>query len=110
MASALITIRGFFMSDTVTMTLDEAQSMSQEILTRHGYAQPHAEAITRSVVAAQRDECHSHGLYRLIGCVDTLLNGGVDPQAVPEIIDHAPGVVVVDAHRGCSLLAFEQDR
>lgn len=98
------------MTDMVTLTLDEAQAMSRDILTRHGYAQPHADAITRSVVAAQRDECHSHGLYRLIGCVDTLRNGGVDPQAMPEIIDHAPGIVRVDAHRGCSLLAFEQGR
>lgn len=98
------------MPDTVTLTLDQARALSRDILTHNGFSQAHAEAITRSVVAAQRDECHSHGLYRLISCVETLRNGGVDPQAIPETIDQAPGLVRVDAHRGCSLLAFEQGR
>lgn len=98
------------MDDTVTLTLAEAEALSREVLTRHGFDEAHAGAITRSVVAAQRDECHSHGLYRLIGCVDTLHHGGVSPDATPEIIDIAPGVVRADARQGCSLLAFEKAR
>ncbi|WNL38179.1 Ldh family oxidoreductase [Halomonas sp. PAMB 3232] len=95
------------MSETVLLSLEEAQSLSLTVLQHNGFSPAHAQAITRSVLAAQRDECHSHGLYRLIGCVETARNGGVDTHALPDVIDQAPGVVRIDAQRGCSLLAFE---
>ncbi|MFG6666165.1 Ldh family oxidoreductase [Halomonas sp. HNIBRBA4712] len=95
------------MSETVLLSLEEARSLSLTVLQHNGFSPAHAEAITRSVVAAQRDECHSHGLYRLIGCVETARNGGMDTQALPLLHDQAPGVVRIDAQRGCSLLAFE---
>ncbi|MGM0785953.1 MAG: Ldh family oxidoreductase [Pseudomonadota bacterium] len=98
------------MDEAVRLSLDEAWALSVDILEGYGYSSAHAAAIARSVVAAQGDECHSHGLYRLIDCVRTLRHGGVDPRAVPEVIDQAPGVVRVDARGGCSLLAFETGR
>lgn len=98
------------MSETITISLQDAEFLSLSVLQHNGYNQAHAEAITRNVLAAQRDECHSHGLYRLIGCVQTALNGGVDTNAVPEIIDQALSVVKVNAHQGCSLLAFEMGK
>ncbi len=98
------------MDDQVRLSLDEAWALSVDILERQGFSSAHAAAIARSVVAAQRDECHSHGLYRLLDCVRTVRHGGVDPCAVPEVIDQASGVVRVDARGGCSLLAFETGR
>lgn len=98
------------MSEEITISLQDAESLSLTVLQHNGYSQEHAEAITRNVLAAQRDECHSHGLYRLIGCVNTARNGGVDTHAMPEIIDQAPSVVKVNAHKGCSLLAFEMGK
>lgn len=96
------------MERDITLSIEDAQTLSRRILQAAGFGDGHVEAITRSVVAAQRDECHSHGLYRLLGIVETARMGGLDPQAVPEVIDHAPGIVKVDAHYGSSLLAFEQ--
>lgn len=96
------------MEHDITLSLEAARALSQRILHTAGFAAGHVEAITRSVVAAQRDECHSHGLYRLLGIVETARMGGLNPQAVPEVIDQAPGIVKVDAHYGSSLLAFEQ--
>ena len=98
------------MSEEITISLQDAESLSLKVLQHNGYSQVHAEAITRNVLAAQRDECHSHGLYRLIGCVNTARNGGVDTHAMPEVIDQAPGVVRVNAHQGCSLLSFEMGK
>ncbi|MBE0399639.1 Ldh family oxidoreductase [Halomonas sp. FME1] len=95
------------MSDDITISLQEAETLSKKVLIKNGFSQAHADAITKSVLAAQRDECHSHGLYRLIGCVQTALNGGVDTDAEPSITDQAASVVKVNANKGCSLLSFE---
>ncbi|WP_280568705.1 Ldh family oxidoreductase [Chromohalobacter sp. 296-RDG] len=98
------------MNDSTRLSLDEAWALSVDVLEQNGFSKDQAAAIARSVVAAQRDECHSHGLYRLLDCVRTVRFGGVDPRAVPEVADQAPGVVNVDARGGCSLLAFETAR
>lgn len=98
------------MSEEITLSLHDAEALSLNVLLHNGYSQAHAKAITRNVMAAQRDECHSHGLYRLIGCVNTARNGGVDTHATPEIINQALSVVKVNAHQGCSLLAFEMGK
>ncbi|MEQ8286296.1 Ldh family oxidoreductase [Thalassospira sp.] len=96
------------MSDTVTLSIEQAEKLSLAVLEGNGFSHDHAAAITRSVVAAQSDECHSHGLYRLIGCVQTARNGGLDTHAEPEIIDQAPAITRVNALKGCSLLSFEK--
>lgn len=95
------------MEDMIRIPIQDAEKLSMQILTSNGFNQKHATAITRNIVTAQRDECHSHGLYRLIACVQTVRNDGVDPNAEPELIDQAPSIVKVDAHQGSSLLAFE---
>lgn len=90
------------------ITLEEAERLSSDILHALGLSDGHATAIARSVVAAQRDECYSHGLWRLLGCVATVRKGKVDPKAVPTVDASAPGIVKVDAAFGYSLLAFER--
>ena len=96
------------MSDTVTLSIEQAEKLSLAVLEGNGFSHDHAAAIMRSVMAAQSDECHSHGLYRLIGCVQAARNGGLDTHAEPEIIDQAPAITRVNAHKGCSLLSFEK--
>lgn len=96
------------MSDTVTLSIEQAESLSLSVLEDNGFSHAHAAAITRSVVAAQTDECHSHGLYRLIGCVETARNGGLDTHAEPDIIDQAPAITRINANKACSLLSFEK--
>jgi len=91
----------------IVLSLDELFSLAHKVLTRHGVSDDHARAIARVIVQGQRDECHSHGIYRLIGCVRSVKSGKVDPRAVPTLRDVAPGVLAVDAQRGFSLLAFE---
>ena len=55
---------------------------------------------------AQQDECHSHGLYRLIGCVHSITSGRINKEANPVVSDIAPGIVRVDADHGFSPLAY----
>lgn len=91
----------------IRLSLEELETLSNDILLRHGFSADHAQAVTDTVVAGQRDECHSHGMYRLIGCIDTLKAGKVNPDAMPKVIDQAPSVVKVDACGGFSQLAFQ---
>ncbi|WP_172125899.1 MULTISPECIES: Ldh family oxidoreductase [unclassified Devosia] len=98
------------MTETSTLRLDEAFDLSVAVLVRNGFAIDHATAVATVVCAGQRDECHSHGLYRLLGCVRSIRAGKVDGVVQPELFDHAPGIVRVDAKGGYSLLAFEAGR
>lgn len=95
------------MTDTVTLTLSQMWDLSLRTLTGNGFSEAHAEAIARTITACQTDECHSHGLYRLLVCVATRQAGKVT-NAEPVITDAAPGMVRADAQGAYSLLAFER--
>lgn len=91
----------------VVLSLDELFALARKALMHHGMSSAHADAIARVITQGQRDECHSHGIYRLLGCVRSVRSGKVDPGAEPTLRDVSPGVLAVDAHYGFSLLAFE---
>lgn len=90
------------------LTLEEAFALSVEVLSVNGFSEPHARAIAEVICEAQRDECQSHGLYRLIVCVNSIRNGKVEGNTLPEVIGDVPGVVTVDARNGYSLLALKE--
>lgn len=94
--------------NTVTLSLAEAETLSQLILSEAGLSADHVAAMTRVILKGQADECHSHGLYRLIGCVKSVRAGKVRPDAVPVVDDVTPALLRVDAGYGFSPLAFEQ--
>jgi len=96
------------MDDRVVLSLDEVAELSRAILTRRGLSPAHAEAVTRTIVAGERDECASHGVYRLIVCAATLAKGAVVPDAEPVVSDVAPALARVDAGGGYAQLAFER--
>ena len=94
--------------DRIALSLDEVAALSRAILTRHGLSPNHVEAVTRTIVAGERDECASHGVYRLLVCVNTLKTGKVAKDAVPVVHDAAPALARVDARGGFAQLAFER--
>lgn len=91
----------------VKLSLDALYSISFETLTRLGLAHDHAAIVARNLWLCQRDECHSHGLYRLLSSSKAIIEKAVVLDAAPFVIDHAPAIVRVDAKGGFSLLAFE---
>jgi LDH2 family malate/lactate/ureidoglycolate dehydrogenase len=93
---------------SVKLTLDECESLVSRILLHAGFSIDHAQSLTATIVAGERDHCPSHGLYRTLVCVHSLRSGKVDGHAEPEVHDHAPGIVRVDARGGYSLLAFNR--
>ena len=89
------------------LTLSEAHSLAYSILLHNGFGADHAQAVSDTIVAGERDGCASHGLYRVLGCVSSLKAGKVVADARPDVIDQAPSIVRVDAGGGFSQLAFQ---
>ena len=94
----------------VTLSLDEVRGLATRTLLHLGASQANADAVADVITAAERDECKSHGLFRLPGYAIALRNGRVDGKAVPAIVDLAPGVVQVDARGGFAPLALVAGR
>lgn len=83
--------------ESVTLSLPEAYDLALEVLSANGFSADHAAAIARNVADGERDGCASHGLWRLLGIVDTLRKGKVSPDAEPQIHDQAPAIARADA-------------
>lgn len=92
----------------VRMSVPEVRKLARSVLRKYGFSESQVCAIAETMVSGERDECKSHGLYRLLGCIATLHAGKVNPIAEPVVYDQAHGIVRVDAHGGFSQLAFEQ--
>jgi len=90
------------------LSLADTRALAEKILRHHGFSEEQSDAIADTMVAGQRDECASHGLYRLLGCIATLKSGKAVADAEPDIIDIAPALLKVDAKGGFSPLAFRR--
>jgi delta1-piperideine-2-carboxylate reductase len=91
----------------VTYALDDIESLCSRILTRHGLSQDQARALSKVLTAGERDECRSHGVYRIPGCVKTVQSPKFRPNALPELSPLKGPVLRVDAKFGFSCLALE---
>ena len=96
------------MSNNITLSLEDVKTLSLSVLTQNGYSEAHASAITDVIYACQLDDCHSHGLFRLFMCAETMRGGQVDGHALPTITEPGPAVVKADANKGISLLALNE--
>ncbi len=97
------------MSDSVYLSFDELHRMVREVLVRGGLSEAQADAMGRVIVKAERDQCRSHGIYRIRGALATIKGGVADGQAEPVIENPADRPIVkVNARGGFSSLAFEQ--
>ena len=95
------------MNDRVRLTLDEVHDLATAALRARGFSERHARAIADTVTAAERDECTSHGLFRIPFYVKALLAGNVSPNAEPTFRDLAPAVLQADAHLGFAPLTLQ---
>ena len=64
-------------------------------------------ATARTIAAAERDGCKSHGLFRLPGYCNALRAGKADRDARPVLLEASPAVVRVDAANGLAPYALE---
>lgn len=95
------------MSQSTIISVSDLTALVAEILANAGFGVAHAGAIARTIVAGERDNCKSHGVYRIEGCLRTLKMGKVVPDAVPELIRDDSAIIRVNAGGGFANLAFE---
>jgi LDH2 family malate/lactate/ureidoglycolate dehydrogenase len=95
------------MPDQTPVSVDALQERVTAIFTRCGVRAPSAEAVAKVIVAGERDNCKSHGIYRIEGCLRVLAAGKVEGGAVPRVHDSGKAVIEVDAGGGFSNPAFD---
>ena len=95
------------MPDRTRLTLDQVHALAFQVLGAQGVSEPQARAIADTITAAERDDCKSHGLFRLPGYVSSVRSGKVTPNAVPQVHELAPAIVQVDGRNGFASLALQ---
>ena len=98
------------MSESVRLTLDEVHALATETFLANGGSPEQTRAVADTVTAAERDECKSHGLFRVPGYIASIRSGKVNGTAEPMVEPLAPGVVKVDGLNGFAPLALEAGR
>lgn len=90
------------------MSVKALRRRVEQAFLRAGMNAVQASPLARVIVAAERDGCKSHGLYRIEGVLRTLEAGKVSGTAVP-VVDPAgdSAVVRVNARDGFSNAAFD---
>lgn len=94
-------------TDQVLIPEADLQTLSLRVLQHLGLSERHAAAISRIVVAGQRDACQSHGAYRILSAAQSIKTGLVDLQAEPVVQPTSGAIVRVDAKKAFSPLALE---
>ncbi|MGR4000177.1 MAG: Ldh family oxidoreductase, partial [Alphaproteobacteria bacterium] len=90
-----------------TLSLDEVAEITTAALKGAGADSTNAEAVSRTVTAAERDGNASHGLFRVPGYVAALKSKKVNGSARTRLEVIAPAVIRADANRGFAPLAHE---
>lgn len=94
------------MSTPSPISVEALHQRVQSIFLSCGFTPQNAEAVTDVIVAGERDQCKSHGIYRIEGCLRVIKEGMVKPDAIPDIVDTGKAVIEVDANAGFSNPAF----
>ena len=84
----------------VPLSLKQVEDLTFRALTACGVSPANALSVTASVVAAEAEGVHSHGLARLPTYCAHAKVGKIDGNAAPDLTRPRPGLVRVDAQDG----------
>lgn len=98
------------MTEPTHVPIADLEDQVRRIFERCGASGPSAVAVARVITAAERDNCKSHGLHRVGGCLQVIKAGKVVPDAVPELIDEGGPILRVNAGGGFAPPAYELAR
>lgn len=89
----------------VILSLDEAFELAKTCLLKNGFDTENAQAIASRLIEAERDHCHSHGLFRLPLTIKGIEVGRVNGKSRPTSKQLAPAVIQVDGDSGYAPLS-----
>lgn len=95
------------MTEDVAIPLAEVHNLATQALINQGFSSQQADAIATTVTAAERDECYSHGLFRIPFYVKAAAGPVADPTAVPTLTVSDSAVIHVDARNGFCPLSLQ---
>lgn len=88
------------------MEWDDLLRLVGTALAKNGASAATATAIAETVVAAERDGAHSHGVFRVSGYIKALQSGTIDGHAAPRLIGREGAVLRYDGARTAAPLAY----
>lgn len=92
----------------IQLTLEQVHSLAKDALVSHEFSVAQANSIADTITAAERDECHSHGLFRVPFYIKAAHNPTADSNAIPEVRESTSSSVIhVDAKNGFCPLALQ---
>jgi (2R)-3-sulfolactate dehydrogenase (NADP+) len=94
-------------TDGISLTLAEVKTLTRDALRASGVSDANLGPLVASVVAAEADGIHSHGLARLPTYCEHARCGKIDGKATPVLDRPRPGLVRVDARDGFAHPAIE---
>ncbi len=96
------------MNQTTIVSIAALSERVAAIFRKVGLNAVQTDAVTRVIVAGERDHCKAHGIYRIEGVLRTIKAGKVAAQAVATVVaQQAPAIVRVHARGGFASPAFE---
>ena len=80
---------------TISLSLDEIYDLAKKTLLSNGCDEENANILSDTIMLAERDGSHSHGLFRLPAYVAALKSKKVNGKARPEVKKISPSVIKV---------------
>ncbi len=80
---------------TISLSLDEIYNLAKKTLISNGCDEENASILSDTIMRAERDGSHSHGLFRLPAYVIALKSKKVNGKARPEVKKISPSVIKV---------------
>lgn len=90
---------------TIELTLEQIRDLARNALLTAGASRAMADRVADTVMWAERDGSHSHGLFRVPGYVASLASGKVNASAVPTVESVTPVIIRCDADNAYAPLA-----
>ncbi|MCP3687384.1 MAG: Ldh family oxidoreductase [Gammaproteobacteria bacterium] len=90
---------------TIELELDEIYNLARSSLRKAGSSEEMADVVADTVMRAERDGSHSHGLFRIPGYVASLKSGKVNANANPKVENVTPVLIRCDADNAYAPLA-----
>ena len=98
------------MTTETYISIDTLRAQVYAAFAKSGVRPETARSVTDVIVAGERDNCKSHGIYRIEGCLRSVASGKANPTAVPVLKDSRKAIIEVDAAGGFSCPAYNTGR